>query len=201
MKMANLGRYRGFLILTLLYGSAFGAYTLYRNRTQPEPVVIVTPSPVITATPAPIQVHVAGAVRRPGVYELPPNSRLMQAVEAAGGFSEDADAEVINLADYLRDAQQVYVPHVGTPAPPSPTTAVQGNAGASGGSSRGGLVNINTATQAELERLPGIGPTYAERIIAYRQANGPFRDTAQLKQVSGIGDSLYQRIQRQITVR
>jgi len=202
--MESLSRYRGYIALTLLYASLLGGYILYDRKPQPEPIEIIEPTVVETPTPtpAPIQVHVVGAVRRPGVYTLPPESRLFQAVAAAGGMTEDADQERINLAERIYDGQQVYVPRRGTPIPPSPTPMTAAS-NSRGGQQPAGItqkININTATAAELETLPGIGPVYAERIIAYRQEHGPFKDPAEIKKVKGIGQARYEQLKALITV-
>ena len=199
--MAMLLRYRGYVILTLIYAIVFAGYILYERRPQPEPIQIIERTATPTHTPAPIHVHMTGAVRRPGVYQLSPASRLFQAVEAAGGLASDADPEGVNLADFLRDGQQVFIPRMGTPAPPSPTPiAGPPKQGGSAVQSRSGLVNINTATAAELDTLPGIGPKYAERIIAYREAQGPFSSPDEIVRVTGIGPATYQSIKDRITV-
>jgi len=197
--MDLLARYRSHIILSLVWAILFGGYVLYDHWPRPEPIEIVEPTPSLVPTGAPIQVHVAGAVQHPGVYALPPGSRLLQAVEAAGGFADQADPDQANLADYLADGQQVYIPGRGTPMPPHPTPLVQ-PARAVGVSLAGDKVNINTASAAELDALPGIGPTLAERIIAYRQDHGPFAEPAQIVEVEGIGQALYQKISGLITV-
>lgn len=195
--METLLRHRGYIILTLIYAIVFGSYILYERRPQPEPMEIIEPTIAPTLTPAPIQVHVTGAVRQPGVYALPPGSRLLQAVEAAGGLADDADRENINLAAYIRDGQQVHIPAQGAALPPGPASS----GAASGGGENDGLVNLNTATAEELDTLPGIGPVYAERIIAYRNEHGPFTDPAQIMEVQGIGPARYEQIKSRITVR
>lgn len=197
-------RYRGYIVLTLIYAILFGGYLAYERRPRPEPILITQPTPAPTATPAPLQVYIVGAVQHPGLYALPPGSRLAHAVEAAGGLSEEADAEAVNLADLLRDGQQVYVPKRGTPPPPAPTplgAAAPPSAGLSAARSAAELININTASAAELESLPGIGPALAQRIIAYREEHGPFASPEQIMQVSGIGQGRYEQIKGQITVR
>jgi len=199
--METLSRYRGYVILTLIYAIMFAGYVLYDRWPQPEPIEIIDPTPTPTCTPLPIHVHVIGAVQRPGVYLLPPASRLFQAVEAAGGLASDADPEGVNLADSLVDGNQVFIPRVGTPPPPSPTPiAGSSGLGAESAKSGLGLVNINTASSAELDTLPGIGPAYAGRIIAYREAHGPFASPAQIMQVKGIGEATYEKIKDRITV-
>ena len=168
-------------------------------------VTIATPTAVVTATPwatpttAPILVHVAGAVRQPGVYALAPEARVIDAVEVAGGLTDEADQERINLADHLQDAMRLDIPTKGqelsvAPTPiPVPRVDVAGQTAA-------GLVNINTASQAELEALPHIGEALASRIIAYREAHGPFQRVEDVEQVSGIGDAIYADLQPLICV-
>ncbi|MBC7235445.1 MAG: helix-hairpin-helix domain-containing protein [Chloroflexi bacterium] len=202
-------RYRGYLVLSLGFAILFGGYVLYDHRPQPEPMMILDPvaTPALTTqdavqtpTAPPIRVHVTGAVRRPGVYTVLAGSRLIDAVDAAGGLALGADEARINLADFVSDGQQVFVPYLGTPAPlsPTPLSAGRGAASLAGGSV--GLVNINTASAAELETLPGIGPAYAQRIIDYREQNGPFVDKSEIMRVNGIGQACYERIVDRITV-
>ena len=145
-----------------------------------------------------IVVHVAGEVRRPGVYELPPGSRIIDAVNAAGGTTARADVEVINLATPLIDSSQVYVPAKGSVRKPSFARPQPGmNAGTSTGSQQtsSGLVNINRATAAELEKLPGVGPSTAQAIIDYRNSHGPFASPEDLLNVKGIGPSKFAAMQ------
>lgn len=194
-------RYRGYITLTLVCAIAFGSYLLYERRPRPEAIEIIEPTVGPTATEASIQVHVAGAVRDPGVHALPPHCRLIDALEAAGGLTDDADREQLNLADYVWDGQRVFVPRVGTPPPPSPTPGRAQSTEAEPGDRGSGPININTASAADLETLPGIGPVYAQRIIAYREANGPFSDPAQIMQIEGIGRTRYERIEDKITVQ
>jgi competence protein ComEA len=197
--MDRLLRYRDYIILSLLWAVFFGGYVLYDHWPRPEPIEIIEPTALPAPTDAPIQVHVAGAVRRPGVYALPPGSRLLQAVEAAGGLTEEADPNQANLAERLADGQQVYIPGRGTPALPHPTPLAQ-PARAADVPLAGGAVNINTASAAELDALPGIGPTLAERIIAYRRDHGPFSEPSQIMEVQGIGQGVYEGISKLITV-
>jgi len=134
-------------------------------------------------------------VRQPAVYELAPGSIVQDAVDAAGGPAADADLDCINLALELRDQQQVYVPREGETSPPPPV---------SGGDLEGGgstpLVNINTATTAELETLPRIGPTMAQRIVEYREANGPFATIEDIQNVPGIGPATFEGLKDRIAV-
>lgn len=190
-----LARYRGYILITLLNLIVSGAAFVFLNQPAPRPIQIdpVTPLPEPTPTPARIVVYVNGAVRTPGVHALADGARVTDAVEAAGGPTADADLARVNLAQRLRDEEQVYVPHVGETDLPVVQT---GATGASGG----GKVNVNTATVVELQTLPGIGPSLAQRIVDYRTAHGAFARVEDVKKVSGIGDKLFERIKDQITV-
>ncbi|NLG28964.1 MAG: ComEA family DNA-binding protein [Chloroflexi bacterium] len=200
--MQTLVRYRGYLALTLIFAIAFGTYVLYERRPQPEPIVITTPPPTATPTASPLVVHVVGAVRAPGVYALAPGSRVQHAVEAAGGLTEAADTLSINLADYAFDGQQIRVPERGAATSPIPTPGAAASTARSGAiTPPGALINVNSATLAELDALPGIGPAYAQRIIDYRTEHGPFTSPEQLRNVSGIGPATYERIAGLITVQ
>lgn len=125
-------------------------------------------------------VHVDGAVASPGVYRLPAGSRIVDAVEAAGGLAEGARSAGVNLAQALVDGQQVVIPDASDEALPASAPAADGGGG--------GLISINTASAAELTALDGIGEATAEKIVADREANGPFASIDDLKRVSGIGD-------------
>lgn len=129
-------------------------------------------------------VYVCGSVNAPGVYELPEGSRIVAAIEAAGGFSFDAATEAINLAEPLQDGMQVNVPSLEEIAEEK---VLQERA-------ENGLVNINKATEEELCSLPGIGKSKAISIIKYREENGPFQNTEEMKNVSGIGENLFLQI-------
>ena len=128
-----------------------------------------------------LTVHVAGAVGRPGVYELPPIARVHDAIDAAGGVSGDADPNALNLAAAVVDGSRVYVPVVGEEVP-----VVVGES-ATPTDSAPVIVDINRAGAAELEQLPGIGPATAAAIIVERDRNGPFLDVDELQRVPGIG--------------
>lgn len=208
--MADLWRAsRGYVVPLLGAAALLGGYRLVERWPRPEPVAIIapataTPAPLVTPSPPPLTVHIVGAVEEPGVYALPSGSRLDDLVRLAGGLSEDADVERVNLADYLRDAQQVHIPRRGSTPPPAPTPlggAPEGVRAAPGGVAiSGGLINLNTASQAELETLPGIGPAYAQNIIAYREAHGPFQRLEDLLEVSGIGPTRYAQLKDLVTI-
>jgi competence protein ComEA len=137
-----------------------------------------------------VVVDVDGAVRRPGVVELPGGSRVVDAIDAAGGLRRGADTGALNLAQVLLDGEQVVVPRagaVGTTDPAGGASPVP----APGSQATSPLVSINTATEAELETLPGIGPVLAAAIVEWRTQNGGFTSVEQLQDVSGIGPTTY----------
>lgn len=195
-------QYRGYIVLcsviSLVVGGVVGYFTPHPQSSTP--VAVFTPlpteTPLPTATPAPMQIHVAGAVQRPAVYELPHGSIIRDAMEAAGGPAADADLDSINLALELRDHQQIYVPRQGEENPPP---VVSGNE-PTGGGAADMQVNINTATATELETLPRIGPTTAQRILEYREANGPFATIEDIQDVPGIGPATFEGFKDLITV-
>lgn len=153
-------------------------------------------------TPLPLFVQIQGAVHQPGMVQLSPGSRLNDAVQAAGGLLAEADASQINLAAPLTDGSLVTIPYkaeLNSPAPdetdsaPSPDTR-------SGSILETGPVNINTATLEELESLPEIGPVIAQRILDYRQANGPFTTLEAIQNVDGIGPVIFEQLKGLITI-
>jgi competence protein ComEA len=163
------------------------------------------PSTSAKGTPARLAVHVAGAVTRPGVVELPTGARVIDAVEAVGGARADGDLDRLNLAAKVTDGERVYVAKVGQADPGvlggdggSSTPGAGGSAASGGGV--GAKVNLNTATQAQLEELPGIGPTYAQSIIAERERRGGFSSVNDLRSVRGIGDKRFAELAPLVTV-
>jgi len=180
-------------ILCILGALAVGIYA--RNRPTPRPPSSPTytppPSP---AAPAAVVVQVAGAVVRPGVYTLPRNVRVQQAVEAAGGMLPEADTRQVNLAALVEDGQKVDIPFAAA-TPPPPVTAP------SAGQAPSTVVDLNTATAEQLDQLPNIGPTLAERIIEYRQRSGPFRSVDDLNAVPGLGPKRLEQIRPYVTVQ
>jgi competence protein ComEA len=144
-------------------------------------------------------VDVRGAVKSPGVFELEVGSRLHQAVSAGGGFSENADRNWIdknlNMARQLTDGEKIYIPEEGEYSSVQ-APSVQNNNNIKSGK----FVNLNSATQEQLETLSGIGPAFAQRIIDYRQANGGFKSIEEIQAVSGIGEKTFEKIKDQISI-
>lgn len=154
-----------------------------------------------TRTPKNIFVHIAGAVNNPGVVMLPWASRVANAVQAAGGFSEYAQQDAVNLAAPISDGEKIFIPAINnTPIPQLITPSSKNAPSVTLTQPSGALININTAQSQELERLPGIGPTKAQSIILYRQEHGPFKKLEDLMQVSGIGKATFDQLKELITL-
>lgn len=153
-------------------------------------------------------VHVCGAVAAPNVYELDYGSRIVDAVLLAGGFTDEADADYINLAQKVSDGMRIYIPVVGevinTPVSSEMVTDsndyTSGGVASSTGNAGAKLVNINTADEGELMTLPGIGQSKASKIIAYREKNGAFGKISDIMNVDGIKNGMYDKIKELITV-
>lgn len=165
----------------------------------PPPAGQAAAETTVSPPPQSLVVHVAGAVMRPGVYQLPCGSRVADALQAAGGSVGDADTDAINLARLLTDGEQVYIPTAeevakGLVSPPSPAPTT-----GSGGSAAGTLVDVNRATAAELETLPGVGPSTAQKIIDDREKNGPFSSPEDLMRVPGIGPKKFESLKDLVT--
>ncbi len=157
-----------------------------------------------TTTEVPtIFVQVAGAVRSPGVYEMPPESRVFQTIERAGGFAADADTQAVTLAARVTDGCRVYVPRqgeVGEGSVAASGVQTDGAPAVGAASAGGGSVSINSAGVQELDSLPGIGPAIAQDIVNYREANGPFSSIDELAEVPGIGPSRLERLRPLVTL-
>jgi competence protein ComEA len=186
--------------LVVLAAGTIGGGALWYLRSLPRPVEVradggTAPGPAVSSAPASpvaIFVHVAGRVRRPGVYELAEGSRVIDGIEAAGGARPDAYLDGLNLAAVLVDGQQILVP--------KRTPGGGGGTGPGPTSTGPALVNLNTASAAELETLPGIGEVIAQAIVDHRTENGPFGTVEDLLDVSGIGDATLAEIRDLVTV-
>ena len=151
-----------------------------------------------------IAVHITGEVKKQGLIYLKEGSRVADAIEKAGGETKNADLSQINLAYVLQDGQKIYVPNKNEKI----SQYITGNSGnndteennTSNSSKEDSKVNINTANQSELDSLPGIGPSIAQKIIDYREENGNFKTIEELQNVKGIGDAKYEEIKDMVTV-
>ncbi|MFG3423459.1 helix-hairpin-helix domain-containing protein [Micromonospora sp. NPDC048063] len=187
----------------VVLGAGFWAW---RSRPQAEPVrpVATAEPPVVSAT-GPVEpgaspagelvVAVAGKVRRPGLVRVPAGARVADAVEAAGGALPGVDVALLNPARKVTDGELILV---GVAAAPGAAPPPGGAPGAAPGA--GGRLNLNTATLAQLDALPGVGPVLAQRILAHRDQQGGFRSVGDLRQVDGIGDARYEQLKDLVTV-
>ncbi|MER7460190.1 ComEA family DNA-binding protein [Micromonospora sp. NPDC126480] len=188
----------------VVLGAAFWAW---RSRPQVEPVApvadaaTVTPSAPAEATATPggeLVVAVAGKVRRPGLVRVPAGARVADAVQAAGGALPGVDVALLNPARKVADGELIVV---GVPAPAgAPNGQLPGGGAPGADPGAGGRVNLNTATLAQLDALPGVGPVLAQRILAHRDQHGGFRSVGDLRQVDGIGDARYEQLKDLVTV-
>ena len=200
---AWLERHRGIVLTGLTLAVVAGLLLLWSHRPRAVPITISTPVPTATATitpvptPALVRVYVTGAVLHPDVYVLPAGSIVKDAIETAGGATSEADLDSVNLAVEVQDQQQVHVPRLGEAASPVLRSATPVLIA----TPAGGKVNINTASVEELDVLPGVGPTIAQRIVDYRTENGPFRSIEDLMQVKGIGSATFADLKDQVTVQ
>jgi competence protein ComEA len=197
-------RTRGHILVVIINLSVTLAAVIWLRLPPPSPVQLISPPPSAapehapTATQGLIRVYVAGAVVRPDVYRLAPDSIVKDAIQAAGGATAEADLPGLNLAQQVRDQERVYVPRVGEASAPPAVSG--GSPTFSDDAQSSARVNINTATVEQLAGLPGIGPVLAQRIIDYRTLHGPFTTVQDITQVPGIGDAILEKIKDRITV-
>ena len=159
---------------------------------KPHDAKAIMPQVPIIVTPPMVVVDVQGEVKTPGVYHLPANSRVHDAIKAAGGPNQSADLSYVNQARMVKDGEQIYVEKKLTN---STSITVRRNSTAISG-----ILSINRASAKELEKLPGIGPVLASRIIEYRKSNGNFQSIDDLRKVQGIGASTLEKFRSKIRV-
>jgi competence protein ComEA len=197
-----LDRNRFWILIVFIAISVAGVTVFYLQQPPQTAIEIIPastatpPPPTPTATSTILRVYITGAIARPDVYYLPPGSIVEKLVEAAGGLTPQANAAGINQALELQDQQHIHVPMLGEtppPAAPVPGSQIPHPSGQY-------PVQLNSAGQEELETLPGIGPTLAQRIIDYRENIGGFSSADQLKEVSGIGDATFEKIAPLLTL-
>ncbi len=189
-----MGKPLYWIVFGILVGLlAAGLILLISAPSYSKPITILS-----TPTPFSIGVHISGQVQQPGVYYLPPGSRVENAILAAGGFTKDADVDLINLAAQLNDGQKLFIPEKGqenfTKIFYPTLTPLNSD------KDFPDIIDLNSASQQELESLPGIGPAKAGEIIAYRQKIGRFVTIEEILDVPGIGPSLFEKIKDYITV-
>ena len=186
-----------FLLLFLILVGAGGAMYGYSTQDDAIPLDAAEQIPAAVSS-ASVTVYVTGAVNHPGIVEVPEEARVADAVNACGGALPTADMEGVNMAQKLKDGQQVRIPEkTEMTAPPRTAAAVTGQTDKTG---EGGRININTADEKALDSLPGIGPAMAKRIIEYRNTEGMFQSPEDLKKIKGIGDAKYEKLKDRITV-
>ena len=171
-----------------------GLLLLTTGKPRGEPIQLSPPP-----TSAPLIIHITGAVNKPGIYTLPTGSRVGEAIDVAGGLAGDADASLINLAKLVEDGVQIWVPYQVEEIVIQDNLEIVSDEPTSIQSLN--KININTATQTELESLSGIGPVIAKAIIQYRLENGPFEKIEEIQEVSGIGPVTFEKIRPNITIR
>ena len=206
-RLASLSR-RELVALAVVVVVTLAGGAVWYVRSLPRPVDVVRrpgavglaqPVAAPTATPSPssILVHVAGEVRRPGVYEFGEGDRVIDAIDAAGGVRGDAALDELNLAAPLTDGSQVLVPgrSAAAAAPIGEGSTTSGAADATTAK-----INVNTADAAELEELPGIGEVLSQAIVDYRAENGPFSSVDELEDVSGIGPAILEDVRDLVDV-
>ena len=187
-----------YVLLGVMAGFVLAGVLVFVSRAPSGEPILLQPAP----TSAPIAVHVIGAVPRPGLYEFPEGARVQDAIDAAGGMLADANPDALNLAALLEDGQQLGIPYKDGSQPANDTSTFDLPSSATDVPSTNAnqdLININTASLEELDTLPGIGPTTAQKILDYRNENGPFSAIEDIMNVSGIGPATFQDIQDLIT--
>lgn len=178
------------------------AINTWINWNDPAPIYFEpappTPTPMPTSTPEPVTIFINGQVEQPGIYTLPYDSMVQDALNAAGGFTAEAFEDVVNLAQPLTDGMQVYIPAkddsavVAIPLISTPPMTSKDELSS-------GLINLNSASKAELETLPGVGPSTAQKILDHREDNGPFTTIEAVMDVAGIGPAKFEQMAEFIT--
>jgi len=193
-RLSGLPYWQIAVLVILITGALVGGYFILRPAPRPAGVFQSLEEETAVDTGqrgrSELTVHVAGSVSHPGVVLLEEGDRVIDAIVAAGGPLPEADLERLNLAQVVQDGQKITVPVEGAVE----NTHVDITDGA------GERINLNTSSRSELEELPGIGPTLAERIIAYREKKGGFSSVEELKQVSGIGEKKFEEIRDMIEI-
>lgn len=187
--------FRKSMLVLLLLALVVGGGAFYGMHSQQEAVVLdAAEQPAAEEASAGVTVYVTGAVQQPGVVTVAAGARTADAVNACGGLLPQADAERVNMAQPVKDGQQIRVPE----------KKETGTAGADGKAAPGkdadGCVNLNTADEKALDALPGVGPATARKIIEYRESEGGFQSTEDLMKIKGIGQAKYDKLKDKVTI-
>ena len=185
-------------LLVLLVIALFSAGITYYRLNNQDIDIIDNEEELTDNTPnSMITVYVSGEVNKPGLIQIDSNARISDAITACGNFTPLADKNAINLAQKLSDGTHIQVPTIKNSAN---TTSSTNNSSNSPNDKSNDLVNINTATKEELDTLPGVGPATAEKILNYRQEHGNFQSIEDLKNVKGIGEAKFNKLQDKISI-
>jgi competence protein ComEA len=212
-RFSNLGSSADWIRTTSIAAAAgvlvlFGAGLGLRScASKPDPAsapLFATPpaSELAASTPTTVEsivVHAAGAVRAPGLYPLAKGSRVADVLEVAGGVADGADLNRVNLAALVSDSERIFIPFIGVPIPGPTSGATGAQSGGGGAIDKSGPVNLNTATEEELDDLPGIGPTTAAAIVNHREKVGRFASVDDLLDVRGIGTAKLESLRDLVT--
>lgn len=183
---------KSLLILLVLALAALGG-TMYGSYAGQQAIALDEGTSENAAAPRTVVVYVTGEVKKPGLVTLTEGQRVADAVNAVGGVIETADIERVNMAALLEDGMQIRVPErIGRDAEHPRNTQ--------SGKTASGQINLNTASEKELQELPGIGPAMSARIIEYRETNGPFQSIDDVKKVRGIGNAKFEKMKDKVTV-
>ena len=198
--------FRKSMLVLLLLALVAGGGALYGMQAQQDATTLdaatqpATSSSSGMAQEAGLTVYVTGAVNQPGVVTVASGGRVADAVNACGGLSPEADGDAINMAQALKDGQQVRVPAKGAQKAAANGATAAKAGGSANSADTGGLVNINTADEKALDTLPGVGPATAQKIIEYRENEGAFQSPEDIMKVRGIGKAKYEKMKDKITI-
>jgi competence protein ComEA len=192
------------IIVLVVFGTGLGLRSCASKSDPASAPLFSTPpaSELATSTSTAVEtivVHAAGAVRAPGLYRLAKGSRVADVLEVAGGVADGADLNRVNLAALVSDSERIFIPFIGAPIPGSSSGATGSQSGVGGAIDKSSPVNLNTASEDELDGLPGIGPTTAAAIVSHREKVGPFTSVDDLLDVRGIGTSKLESLRDLVT--
>lgn len=191
-------------ILLIIVLFSFGIYHVYENKKERSEFYDIYEEEIEEKEEkneelnSLFKVDIKGAVKNPGVYSAQKGERVVDLITKAGGFTENADQNQVNLAQYVEDEMVIYVPQKGEISESITNSSFSTSANSS---SNQGKININKANETELQTIPGIGPSKAKAIIEYREQNGPFQQIEDIQNVSGIGEKTFEKLKDFITVK